>query len=242
MINGIYEISIGNSKLVMESHGAVIAELTLGGQRILADAKRADGKRGVTHPCTPIFGPETTTHFGLPQHGPMRTSETTMQKTSDTVIVEYHIDCGTYPKGMYVKQTAHLTQDTLTLTTTHANAGDEPMPVNFGEHLYWDTPDGWEGAEVNGQIVAELAKATGVIDLQEKNTIELPGKKPVHITQLGLQKAVCWAAGSSEKGFDSTYICIEPVEANPQENAFGSPSSMIAPGTHRQTVLTFSFA
>jgi galactose mutarotase-like enzyme len=240
MINGIYEINVGNSRLVMELQGAVITELTLDGQRILADTKRGDGKRGVTHPCTPIFGPETTTHFGLPQHGPMRTSETTMQKMSDTVIVEYHIDCGTYPKGMYVKQTAHLSADSLTITTTHANAGDEPMPVNFGEHLYWDAPEGWEGTKVNGQEVAPLAKSTGVIDLKEKNTIEIPGKKAVNLEQTGLLKAVCWSYGSPEKGFDSAYICIEPVEANPQENTFGSPTSMIAPGTHRQTILTFS--
>lgn len=236
----ITEVSIGRDRLSINPHGGLIEELILDGTKILTTVVRGDGKKASTHPCTPIFGPETTTSFGLPQHGPMRSSETEIRTKKDRVSIEYDVKGGSYPDGLNVRQSFRIRNGTFTLDTQHRNTSSQSLPVNFGEHLYWDSPEGWSGLKINGADVTELVEQNGVIDLLSENEILIPGKPPILLKQKGLTKAVLWAYKDGNGKVDESYVCIEPVEGDPLSDFFGKPESMIDPGTSRSTSLEIS--
>src|SRR3989338_8995232 len=158
------EVISGKDRLTINSHGGLIEELILNGTKILTTVTRGDGKKASTHPCTPIFGPETTTSYGLPRHGPMRTSQTKIKPQKDGASIEYHVKSGSYPEGLKVKQFIRIGNGIFTLDTQHINTSDQSLPVNFGEHLYWDTTEGGEGVQINGVDVTKLVEQNGVID------------------------------------------------------------------------------
>ncbi len=236
----LIEVRTDQDVLIMNSHGALIEGLTLDGVRVLATVTRGDGKKAATHPCTPIFGRETTTNYGLPQHGPMRNSDTVMRRAGNSILVSYDVENGSYPRGLRVEQIARIENGKFSLDTLHRNSSVTPLPANFGEHLYWDAPQGWEGVEINGIDVTELVKKDSVVDLLPRNEISIPGKPIYILEQIGLFKVVLWTGQSSEGVFDKNYVCIEPVEGDPLANFFGTESSLIPPGTNRSTSLSIS--
>lgn len=209
--------------------GARIEEVVLGGFPILVSVQRGDGKHASTHPCTPIFGPETHTSFGLPQHGAMRNSLCQVMHTGAREIeLSHDIHEGTYPEGVRVRQVFKLIDDKFYVMTFHVNEEKDPAPVNFAEHLYWNAPYGWEGLKVNGEDVTEAVKNDGIISLKDQSLIQIPGMPEILLGQINLPYANLWAYQNPETGnYDNHYVCIEPVQHRPEE--FGSAQTMLYP-------------
>lgn len=230
------------SQMVINPQGARIEKLSLGEYLIFRSIVRGDGKSASSHPCTPIFGPETMTSYGLPQHGPMRNELCEVEENSpNRVVLNYDINTGEYPQGMKVTQVFSLQGRSFTLETTHANNGNQQAPVNFGEHFYWVSPRNWEGLTINDEDVTGAVKNDLVVPLQARNRIAIPGLPEIILEQKGLPVANLWVYHDETSGkYDRNYVCIEPVEGDPTKSFFGSPESLIAPGTSRSNSLTIS--
>ena len=233
----------GRSVLTLNLTGARIEKLQLGEQLVLAKITRASGQIASTHPCVPIFGPETTTQYGLKQHGEARNQlwEQATEAETDEIVLTYEVNDSGYPPGLKVTQKFKLESDTFELTTTLANHGDESLPVNSAEHCYWDVRvQGWGGLTVNDRDITEVIQKTDVIRLKPRNIIRFPGsgRKPVLLEQNGLNYAVGW--NEDPENTHGHWFCLEPVEGNPKEGFFGSDESMISPKSSRQTVLKIS--
>lgn len=225
---GNIEKEKGEDKLVVNPHGARIEELVLGGQKIFIKVNRGDGKEGSTHPCIPQFGPETTTSFGLPQHGSARNKDFKSSPSSSYILLAQEIEDGEYPKGLTIKQDHSLIDGKYYLTTVLSNNGDQALPVNFAEHFYWNAPNGWEGLMINKVDVTDIVKKDGAIKILSKNEIIIPGQKPVILKQKGFSIFQLWVYKNPETGErDKNYVCIEPAEGDPAKNFFGSNESMI---------------
>ena len=229
------------SRLVVNPHGARVEELTLEGQRVFTSVKRGDGRDASTHPCIPIFGPETTTSFGLPQHGSARNKDFNVSAENKNILLSQDIEDGQYPKGLKFTQIHALSDESYSLTTINSNNSKQDLPVNFAEHFYWDTPNGWEGLIVNGVDVTDVVKRDGAIELLPENEIIIPGQKPIILKQKGFSIFQLWAYKNPETGeFDTHYVCIEPAEGDPAKDFFGSQGSMIKPGEFRTTEIVVS--
>lgn len=228
------------SSIVINPNGARIEGLTLGQRLILKTVIRGDGRDVSSHPCTPIFGPETTTSYGLPQHGPMRNELCTVEESGlNLVVLSHEIKAGTYPLGMNVRQTFVMFGNNFTLETVHKNNGEKAAPVNFGEHFYWAAPNGWEGLTINGKDVADAVKNDLVVSLEATNQIVIPGLPEIILGQEGLPHANLWVYKDENSGkYDQNYVCIEPVEGNPTKSFFGSRESLIYPGNFRTTLIS----
>ena len=231
----------GNSELVINPDGGRVESLKLDGHHTLISVTRGDGKKGSTHPCSPIFGPETTTAFGLSQHGPVRTTVMeVVHQTQDSVTLTTEIKQGSYPRNVFIEQLFELGPQSLLITTTHINNGSQAVPVNFGEHFYWSTPHGWDDIKLNGITVADKVKSNGTESLNKVNTIEIEGLPPICLEQTGMNTAVIWAYKKTDGTFDTEYACIEPAEGDPMADFFGTKESLIAPNTRRVTTLHIS--
>lgn len=242
-ITRIVEYVDGHSQMVINPYGARIEELELDGNKLLTSIVRGDGRKASTHPCTPIFGSETTTSFGLPQHGPMRNELcAVVEESPNDVIISHEVIAGTYPEGMVVTQRFFVSPRLFSLLTLHCNMGEQPLPVNFGEHFYWHTPKGWEGLKINEVDVTDVVKNDEAIPLKERNQILIPGLPTITLGQEGLPWANLWAYQNPGTGqYDQNYVCIEPVERNPKDNPFGTEESLIHPmGRVRVTRITIS--
>lgn len=230
------------SHMVINPQGARIEKLSLGEDIIFKSLVRGDNKPASSHPCTPIFGPETTTSYNLPQHGPMRNELCEVEENNpNKVVLSYGIKAGEYPEGLRATQAFTLNGKKFTLETTHINNSDQQAPVNFGEHFYWVSPKGWEGLTINGEDVTEAVKNDVVTPLQGRNQIMIPGLPEIMLEQKGLPFANLWVYRDEESGkYDQNYVCIEPVEGDPTKDFFGSPESLIAPGSSRTNSVTIS--
>lgn len=218
--------------------GGRIEYLRLKGIELLTTATRGDGKKGSTHPCSPIFGPETTTHFGLAQHGPVRTTMMNIdEETETTAKLTATVEQANYPHGLHIEQQFTLTETSFTIITTHTNTGNDALPVNFGEHFYWNTPARWDTLMLNNQLIDKEVKANGTAPLNGTNTIQIPEMPPITLEQEGMPVAVIWSYKHRDNTYDTAYVCIEPAEGNPSENYFGIPSSLILPNSSRSTRL-----
>lgn len=227
------------SRMKINPLGARIENLTLNGREVLDSVTRGDGKKASTHPCSPIFGAERESSFDLPQHGPVRGEQTTVWEHSPSSLVLIHeIKAGNYPLGMMIRQRFTLQQGLFTLETQHTNRGTYLAPVNFAEHFYWITPKGWEGLIINGQDVTDVVKKDSIISLKARNQIAIPGLSEIILEQTGLPYANLWAYYNEDSGeYDQHYVCIEPVEGDPNQDFFGSRKSFIHPGDSRGTTI-----
>lgn len=227
--------------LTVHKTGAKI-EVSLDGEKILGAFKRGDGKTGITHPCTPVFGPDRNNLYGLKQHGNMRNEECTVTKVVGSVIVSHTITDEGYPEGMMVKQILGIEENVFSFVMIHTNTGTTKSAVNSGQHCYFDAPKGYNGTKINGEDITQLIEDNwdGIaIDLQEINTIEIPGKPGIELVQNGYKKAMLWVGKNPEtKEIDETYICIEPVEADPNSKYFGSKESKLIPGQTRSAMFS----
>jgi galactose mutarotase-like enzyme len=220
--------------------GATIT-LDLLGTPILTAVTRSDGKQGITHPCSPIFGPDVNGIYGLSQHGQMRISPTRVAKTADREITVLHnvTDAG-FPIGIGVKQVLTLENSTFKLSYTHHNGGSQPAFVNGAEHCYFAAPQGHNGSTLNGQDVTTLMGESDsgvVVDLKPTNSIRIPGLPPLELVQQGFRTAALWVR-KTDGGRDRDYLCIEPVEYDPI--LFGSPPTKIDPGASRTATFHIS--
>lgn len=240
-----------SNRMEIQTFGARIGELTLGGVKILTTVTRGDGEKGSSHPCSPLWGEDT--HFGLPRHGTMRDSQCRVvknERNGNIVVLSYKIKKGikerSYP-GVKVSQNFELSNGLFTLETFHSvhpdslsNPSKAAVPVNFAEHLYWNAPQGWEGLRINGIDVTNIVKQDGHIELGERSTIEIPRMPTIILETEGFGFAQLWAYKNPETGvFDSNYVCIEPVEGDPT-GFFGSEKSLIKPGGIRKTIVKIS--
>lgn len=221
--------------------GAKIRLLKLNGEVVLTTVKRADGKQGITHPCTPNFGlVEEAKKLDLPQHGPARNllwevAPKDFSQSVERVTRSLSLTVpktGSFPDGLSVRQEFELAPGKCTLTTTHTNNGEGVAPVVFGEHFYFNVlyAPTWEGLRINGADATDLVRQNGRVNLEPENIIELPGKPVIKMRQSGLSVAVLWTGGSGGS-LDKHYVCIEPVEMSPDK--FCLPESMIKPGESR---------
>ena len=229
--------------LYVSTSGAKIT-LTLQGIPVLGSFERGDGKTGVTHPCTPIFGPDKKNRFGLKQHGNMRNENVDVKSIADSIIVSHTITDHGYPKGLSVKQIMSVEEGMFTLVMIHTNNGKEHAVVNAGEHCYFDAPNGYSGTKVNGRDITRLIEenADGIaIELLDANTIQIPGKPEIILEQNGFHNAMLWVGKApGSKAIDAAYICIEPVEDDPNSNFFGSKKSKIPAGQSRSAMFSLS--
>lgn len=229
------------SRMTINPKGARIENLTIKGTEALTLVIRGDGKAGSSHPCTPIFGPETTTSYGLPQHGPMRNDDCKVEEQSpDKVVISDEINGGTYPKGLLVRQVFEIKNNVFSVETTHGNKGTENAPVNFCEHFYWNAPKGFEGLTINGIDVTGLVKNDGLVDALETNEIKIPGLPAIILSQNGFKFFNLWVYKDQDGKCDDNYVCIEPTEGKPDSDFFGSEESMIAPNASRLTRIIIS--
>jgi galactose mutarotase-like enzyme len=240
-------IEISNNRgdrLMVDSLGGKITLLKLNNVLILTCVTRFDGKPGITHPCTPIFGPDMNNVYGLKQHGDMRNKLCTVSKTGkEEITIEHDIIDQGYPQGMKVKQVLKIQNGVFSLSFNHTNIGNKPAEVNAAEHFYFDAPEGYLGATINGQDIKELMgdSATGVvIDLEKESVIHIPGKPKLILKQEGFNNVALWSGLNPATGErDKDYICIEPVEYDPSR--FGNVKGSISPGNERTASLTILF-
>ena len=235
-----------SSKLTVEHTGARKI-LELNGEKILTKITRGDGKTGSTHPCTPIFGPDRNNLYVLNQHGDTRNQPTKVTKTSDNQItITHQINDQGYPSGVTIEQILTLSHCELILKTNHSNSGQKPTFLNYGEHCYFDAPKGFQGTKLNNQDLTDMIKnhKDGVpLPLKPKNTITIPGKPTITLTQKNMNHCMIWVGTSPDlRTKDSNYICIEPVEHNPNSDFFGSADSQIKPSQNRMVEFSIRLA
>ena len=234
----------GFNKLLISPQGARIEELFLEGQKIFTKVKRGDKKIGSSHPCIPQFMKETITFFDLPQHGSARDKDFKLETATKTdLMLSQNIEDGKYPKGLRIDQRHSLADGKYSLATIIYNGNDQDLPVNFAEHLYWQTPRGWGGLIINGVDVTEVVKKDSAINLLSENEIIIPGLRPIILEQKGLPIAELWSYKNPETGeYDKNYVCIEPAEGNPKNDFFGSEESMIKSHRHRTTEISIKLS
>jgi hypothetical protein len=236
--------------LIVDPRGGRIIELTLGGVPILTSITRGDGSKANTHLCTPIFGPDKDDLYGLNQHGDMRNNFCEVAKTEDGegITVSYKIlDAdGKYPSGVIVKERLTIKDGKLEWTITHENTGEQEAPVNLGLHCYFAAPNGHVGTRVNGKDVTSLIEGNRVVSLEETSVLEIPGvSKKLILAQQRFRFANYWVGrytdGQPDPNGkpDAGYLCMEPVENDPNE-PFNSPENMILPCGSRTATLIIS--
>jgi len=238
-------LTSGRNKVEISTYGARIQKLKLNEQTLLDTFTRADGKEVCTHPCSPIFGPETGTNYKLSQHGPARNSEwqicdpagRTGGRKSNKLTLQCEINEGTYPQGIIVTQTFKLTDKAFSIETTHENRAALPVPVNFGEHFYWSTPQGFYGTKVNGHDITDSIKNDSAFAWREKNTIDIPSQPTIILEQKNLPWCNAWVMPG-----DKNYVCIEPVEGRPRSVFFGSLESLLQPKRSKTTRVSLTLA
>lgn len=228
----------GTSIITVAREGARLQDLEILNTKVLTAPTRGDGKDASTHLCTPIFGPETTTSYGIAQHGDFRNQTHTPRITEMGFGFSSNIDDGTLPKGASVDLIYRLSPYALTITTTYFNSGSVPVPINSGVHFYWYSPEGWDGLVINGNDVTQRVKDDDIIPLKSTNLIKIPGRPEYLLRQFGLNCANLWAYRDPETGeYDQHYVAIEPVERDPKTNPFGSADSLLLPRSFRQTIV-----
>jgi len=211
-------IQIRNKKwnAEIDLHGGRIVSLQHGDRKLLGTYHRIDGKMGNTHVCIPSFGSEGK-EFGLPFHGPARNQVWKIVgregKAQDR---ELKIEC-TLPKtekyraDLLVRQTFFFQDGSFVHKVSVKNLGGENVPVNIGIHNYLSTLRGWDGVRLNDIDISLAVKANGIVALQKNNKIDLPGEKPIYLDVEGVSNAVIWT-GFRESEYDTTYVCIEPIQ------------------------------
>jgi galactose mutarotase-like enzyme len=231
-LNTYLKSGTGN-KLEVSQIGAKIT-LILNHTPILIPVTRGDNKCISTHICTPNFGKELNTAYGLNQHGNMRNSPCIVNKQNNQITVKYEIKDapGKYPSGLIVDAKLLFKSQTFFLIIKHTNSGKTEAPVNVGIHCYFNAPKSYQNTTVNGKDISKLAETTGSIKLQKSNIIQIPNQPTVILAQQGFPKAVIWVYKNELGQFDDKYICIEPIEYLPTE--FGKPETYIKPGESRK--------
>jgi galactose mutarotase-like enzyme len=151
------------------------------------------------------------------------------------ITVRHDITDPGYPSGLKVTQIFSIVNGVVNLKYINENFGPAALPVNSCEHCYFSAPQGYIRSKINGRDIASVMgdSVTGVvIDLSAENLIAIPGMPEIILKQKGFAKTALWVGKYNPDGTrDKNYICIEPVEMDPDK--FGKPESMISPGSKR---------
>jgi len=110
-----------------------------------------------------------------------------------------------------VRQTFFFQDGSFVHKVSVKHLGGENVPVNIGIHNYLSTLRGWDGVRLNDIDISLAVKANGIVALQKNNKIDLPGEKPIYLDVEGVSNAVIWT-GFRESEYDTTYVCIEPIQ------------------------------
>jgi galactose mutarotase-like enzyme len=236
----IIKLSNRNSYLTINLLGSLIEDLVIKEVPLLGQVKRGDGKVVSSHPCAPIFGPETITKYGLPQHGSMRNNLATLvEQTENQLELQYEINNPNYPPGILVKQNFKIEEDKIFLTTTFINQGQQDAPINFAQHFYWLTPLGWQSLQINNKRMEDLVKQDQGFFWLEENIVSIEGRPNITLTQSGLPYCQLWAYRENNN-FDTNYVCIEPAMGPPRRNFFGSSKSLLKAGETKELKISIS--
>ena len=218
--------------------------VNLGGVAVMGEFERGDGKAGITHTCSPIFGPDKHKLYGLVQHGMMRNEPSKVNASTPNQIMIKHIvtDAG-YPPGVVVEETLGIENSVFSFAMAHHNSGQEKVPLNAGLHCYFDAPTGYKGTKVNNQDISSLIEQHpdgAPIALPARSIIQIPGKPQMQLVQDSFRFAMVWAGRNPQTDeIDKTYVCIEPIELHPDE--FGQPVSNLHPSGKRTSSFDLSY-
>lgn len=238
--DNLIHLSKNKSQVIINLLGFKVNLFQLEEKVILNKFVRGDGKTASSHPCLPVFGPETETNHGLSQHGKARTSlAEIIEQTSTTLKLEHKVNEGTYPIGLIFRQSFTLINNKLVIESIFTNNSEQPLPLNFAEHFYWNAPNGWEGLRINNKNVADLVKKDKGFTWESKNIISNPGQNDILLEQENLPYCQLWAY-SENKEYDHDYVCIEPARGRPRSSYFGSAESMLKPGETFRTEIKIS--
>ncbi len=234
------QISNNGWVLSLDLNGGRIQELSHKGIRIFGTYRRIDGKMGSTHICVPSFDKEGQEKYGLPFHGLVRNTSWEITKKSNAFLI---ISCETLPSNLYpakllVEQEFNL-KDNFIHTVRVSNSEGRGVPANIGCHYYWDTPHGWDSAQINNEGIKNRIMTNGFMDLNEKNNIVFPHAS-YELTSRGFHSAVLWTSfmeeGEGNKKFSQDFCCIEPVIGWP--GYFGTETSMVKAGETKTASIT----
>ncbi len=230
--------------LVVACLGAKMT-LRLVGEIVLGKYVRGDGKVGITHLCSPIFGPDKKNLYGLLQHGDMRNNLCDVRKFDGQTISVAHtiVDRG-YPDGVNVSEELKLADGACMISIAHHNTGVVAVAVNAGIHCYFDAPQGYRGVCVNDvDITSYLENHVNgyLLELPAQTKIVIPGKRGMIMESDGFEHLMVWVGRNPQTGeMDRDYVCLEPVQMHPDE--FGLAKSHISPNAMRHSSLKISFA
>lgn len=203
----IKEIVNNNWNLKINLMGGRIEELSFKNEIILGTFKRIDEKIGNTHICTPNFGDEGMEKFGLPFHGPFRNMEWKLIFESENRLEIEVIDL-----KLRVRQIFEINNYFIQKVIVE-NLGKKERIVNVAIHNYWDSKNGWRESKLNGEKIETLVLKNTYDSLNEKNLIEIAGKRLIDWQVFGCNYGQFWTAfieNDDKKEFDEKYFCMEP--------------------------------
>lgn len=239
-LNSTIRLYKNKSQVIINPLGFKIDLLQLDNQVVLDKFVRGDSKSTSSHPCLPIFGPETNTNYGLAQHGNTRNSlAEVVEQTSTTLVLRHQINEGTYPPGLVFQQSFNLKDNEFGLKSTFINEGKRPLPLNFAEHFYWNTPRGWQDLKINNEDAAVLVKNDKGFLWQNKNIISISGQNDILLEQENLPYCQLWTFSKNGK-YDQSYVCIEPARGKPRSTYFDSTESILKPNEIIKTEIKIS--
>lgn len=219
------------ARVLIDSYGAWLRELSFAGKNLLYPARqtgtKTDGQpviRGGSHVCVPNFGPDAS--GALPQHGYGRlVSWEVVLKTPDTVVLRAPLGSGAY--SMLESELHYELHDDSLVCTLHCrNNGTEALAVSPGFHPYFASAKGVTEIGI-GQYKFD-ARSLGEAMICESNEGDIAiGNNRFRLQQENLSAWVVWSDAPD------AYVCVEPTSAG---FAFrdGRGVIMLAPGESKQ--------
>lgn len=225
-------ITNGSSQLLFKEEGFKVLSLILADHVILGTVTRGDNTVASTHPCGPNFD-EDTSGRGLPRHGILRRTQATLRprrpEDGPSIRAAATIVLDGYPEGVECVQTYSLGRNSVIIDTGYLNYGDEPAPVNHGNHLYFNAPQGWEGARLNGQPLNARIRNDAIFPWRDVNGLYIPGQPRMLLIQENLPYANPWTWTDDAGTYDNHYFSLSSIQGNPRTGYFGSEDSLVLP-------------
>lgn len=241
-----------NESLIVQFNpqGAFIESIKDSSERdLIFPRQEIDGRdRGGIPVCAPVFG--AASEVGLSQHGFARNvdwqiieqAETSVKLFLPTQNQQKQIDVPPQFSALSMMLDVSLDRNTMTMTLTVTNHGQESALVTPGFHPYFpvvaDTVKVMRGNAnlpvVPGQDVTE-AIVFARQDIQNTDVVGL--EHNVTLTAQNLPVTVVWSGDSNR------YICVEPTMYGPITDK--SPAELqdfyLAPGKSQNYIMTLDF-
>jgi galactose mutarotase-like enzyme len=240
--------NLGGNKMSIDTSGGRLLSLVMGQVKILDSYARIDGKSGSTHVCIPNFADEGVTVYGLPFHGPARSSEWMVVKEDDrSVTISIAIQASQkYRSSLNVTQRFEIANNYFIHHVQVTNTGYFAVPVNIGIHNYFDSPQGWQNTLIDGKLVGSqiannrsIYKSAQTKDSEKLDTdnridqntfykwqIVIHGKPPISLNT-NASRLMAWSAIKDSR-HDDLYLCLEPIYM-PENAYFGDKITLLEP-------------